>query len=145
VELSGTPPFGYQWRRESSSLHAPGAGGATFTIENVQLSHAGNYTVMATDAAHLFPGVLISEAALRVLEPFTLQALRGPGLEPAMVRFNALSNISFSVQYQEELGAPWQTLTNISSVSTNRLIQIDQGRIEHGPQRFFRLTTPRFP
>jgi hypothetical protein len=145
VEMSGTPPFGYRWRRGSGTLAAFGEGTETYTIEDVQLSHAGNYTVVVTNAANLSPGILSSAATLIVLDSFTIEALRAPDLESTIVRFNARSNLSYIVQFQEGLGANWQTLTNISSATTNRVISIDQGRSEDGPQRFYRLVTPRFP
>jgi hypothetical protein len=46
VEATGTEPLRYQWRRNGLSI--PGATTATLTIQNVQSSHAGTYTVRVT-------------------------------------------------------------------------------------------------
>jgi hypothetical protein len=145
VELSGTPPFGYDWRKGTTPLEPMGQGRETYTIENAQLSHAGSYMVAVTNAARPAPGISSSAAFLNVLEPFGLEALRAPDPASIILRFNALSNLSYIVQFQEGLGAGWQTLTNISSAQTNRLIEIEQGELEEGSERFFRLVTPRFP
>jgi hypothetical protein len=46
---SGTPPFGYQWRFNTTNIL--NATNATLTLTNVQLSQAGNYSVLVTNIA----------------------------------------------------------------------------------------------
>lgn len=49
VSASGTPPLSYQWRKDGATL--AGSTGATLTLNAVQLSDAGSYTVLVTNAA----------------------------------------------------------------------------------------------
>lgn len=48
VAATGTAPLSYQWQREGSNL--PGARGATYTIPVVNASHAGDYSVVVSNA-----------------------------------------------------------------------------------------------
>jgi hypothetical protein len=49
VAANGTAPFNYQWQFNGANI--AGATGAAFTVGNVQLSDAGNYTVVVTNSA----------------------------------------------------------------------------------------------
>ncbi len=49
VGAGGTPPFGYQWRFNTTNIL--NATNATLTLTNVQLNQAGNYSVMVTNIA----------------------------------------------------------------------------------------------
>ena len=66
VEVTGTPPFGYRWRRNGVTLPQPVPGINTLIISNVQPSHAGVYSVIVTNAANTL-GVLSSNAVLAVV------------------------------------------------------------------------------
>ena len=57
VAASGTAPLGYQWRLAGVEL--PGATDATLLLRNVTAADAGDYTVLASNAA----GVILSAAA----------------------------------------------------------------------------------
>ena len=48
VAASGSLPMNYQWRL--NGVNIPGATNTYYTISNVQASHAGNYTVAASNA-----------------------------------------------------------------------------------------------
>jgi hypothetical protein len=67
VEVTGTPPFGYRWRRNGVTLPQSGPGINTLIISNVQPAHAGVYSVVVTNAANPAPGVLSSNAILTVI------------------------------------------------------------------------------
>jgi len=69
VTVAGTPPFGYRWRRNGITIVPFDQGTDTLIISNVQPTHAGNYTVVVTNAANPAPGVLSSNAVLTVLSP----------------------------------------------------------------------------
>jgi uncharacterized repeat protein (TIGR01451 family) len=62
VGADGTPPLSYQWNFNGTNI--PGATGATFALTNVQLSNAGNYAVLVTNA---YGSMLSSNATLAVV------------------------------------------------------------------------------
>ena len=69
VAATGTAPFSYQWRKNGADL--VGATEATLTLNNVQPSDAGDYTVVVSNAA----GAVMSDAAtLTVLVPPSITA-----------------------------------------------------------------------
>ena len=49
VSAAGTAPLSYQWRRDNADL--PGATSATLTLNSVQASNAGNYSVVVSNPA----------------------------------------------------------------------------------------------
>lgn len=61
VGASGTAPLRYQWRKDGTKLND--ATNATYSIYNVQLSHAGDYTVVVTNS---FGAVTSAVATLTV-------------------------------------------------------------------------------
>lgn len=62
VAAGGTAPFIYEWRKEGVAI--PGATRATYTVNAVQASDAGNYTVVVTNAVE---SVVSGAATLTVL------------------------------------------------------------------------------
>jgi hypothetical protein len=67
VVMDGTPPFGFRWRRNGATYVGFDAGTDLLTITNVQLTHAGTFTVVATNAFNFAPGVLSGAGILTVL------------------------------------------------------------------------------
>ena len=63
VSVSGTPPFTYQWKSNSSAL--TGATNSTFTLTNISAASAGTYSVAVTNAF----GGLVTNAVLTVITP----------------------------------------------------------------------------
>ena len=49
VNVSGTAPFSYQWRKNGTTIL--GATGSALTLSNVQTTASGSYTVVVTNAA----------------------------------------------------------------------------------------------
>jgi hypothetical protein len=73
VGVSGTPPLGFRWRRNGVTI-ASRINDPTFTITNVQFSHAGTYNVVVTNFVNPAPGIISSDATLTVLlRPTLLQ------------------------------------------------------------------------
>jgi hypothetical protein len=66
VGVTGTPPLGFRWRRNGLNFVTI-IDDSTLTITNVQLSHAGVYNVVVTNALNASPGVISSNAVLTVL------------------------------------------------------------------------------
>jgi hypothetical protein len=72
VRIQGSPPpFHYRWRRASITVYNDFSDQltSTLTLTNVTLANAGNYTVVVTNIASIFPGTLSSSATLTVLQP----------------------------------------------------------------------------
>jgi hypothetical protein len=63
IVAGGTPTLNYQWRFHGTNL--PGATGSSFTRTNAQGSHAGNYSVVVTNAS----GSVTSVVATLTLTP----------------------------------------------------------------------------
>lgn len=67
VSVTGTAPFGYQWRKNTVGI--AGQTDAMLTLSSVQAGDAGNYQVMVTNAAG---SALSAVAVLTVLVPPTI-------------------------------------------------------------------------
>jgi hypothetical protein len=55
----------------------------------------------------------------------TIEIRRLPPLDSIFIRFRARSNLSYTVQFQAEAGAAWQTLIDLPAAPANRVIEID--------------------
>ena len=67
VSVTGTPPFGYRWRRGAGTVVPFELGTPMLVLSNVTLADAGNYNVVVTNVINLSPGVVSSSARLTVL------------------------------------------------------------------------------
>lgn len=65
VAVSGTPPFGYRWRKGGVSVVPFGLGSNSLTLKNVQLANAGIYYAVVSNAVSL-AGVIRSEPGRRL-------------------------------------------------------------------------------
>ncbi len=68
VGVEGSPPLNYQWRRDGTAI-ADGTN-ATLILTNVQVSHAGDYSVTVSNAF----GTTTSQAATFTIIPVALDA-----------------------------------------------------------------------
>lgn len=80
VGAAGSPPLTYQWRRSGTNI--AGATGSSFTITNVQLSDAGNYTVVVgslntTATATVSAKLTVSGSVSASLTPSTAAIFSG--------------------------------------------------------------------
>ena len=101
VGVAGTPPFGYQWRRNGQVIVPFGQGGPTLTIPNVQSNHAGFYSVVVSNAASP-NGVLSDEASLNVAGPLVViepppSVIVQPGVD---VRLRVIAAGTPPIRYQ---------------------------------------------
>lgn len=65
VEVGGTPPFGYSWRKDGRIIVPFGVGASTLILTNVQPTNSGNYAVGVTNA--VLPAQLSAAGTLTVL------------------------------------------------------------------------------
>ena len=72
VEVTGTPPMAYQWRKDGSEL--AGATNANYSIAKVQGIDAGTYTVVISNP---YGSVTSSNAIVTATLPYTFATLAG--------------------------------------------------------------------
>ena len=76
VQVSGIPPFGYQWFRENAPL--PDATNSTFAIASANVTNTGVYRVVVTNA---YASLTSPAAFLNVLSNLPGALVRGPYLQ----------------------------------------------------------------
>ena len=86
VGADGSTPIGFQWRFNGANIS--GSTLSTFTLTNVQLTNAGNYTVLVTNSAS---SITSAVAVLTVNVPVVITN------PPASVTVYVNSNATFSV------------------------------------------------
>ena len=64
VTVAGAAPYAYQWRFNGTNL--PGATGSNLALNNVQVTNAGNYTLVVTNS---YGAITSSVAVLTVRDP----------------------------------------------------------------------------
>jgi alpha-tubulin suppressor-like RCC1 family protein len=96
VTARGTAPLGYQWRRNGVNVF--GAQSSTLIIPNVQITNAGNYTVVVTNS---FSSVTSQVAVLIVQSPPTIIQ------HPQSRTVPAGSSATFSVVAENATGYQW--------------------------------------
>ena len=139
VTATSCSSIGYQWMFGTNVL--TGENASTLTITNAQLSHAGDYTVVLTNAA----GSATSDVAtLTVLLPAAPVLSAGPTLLPNgnfHAGFTGTPNVPYTVSYADEAIGPWQTFTNITS-DVNGLIEVEDLLAPAPAMRFYRIVYP---
>jgi len=80
VEAAGTPPFNYEWRRNGTVV--PGATRATLTIQQAQLSDAGEYRVTVANAFGSATATFEVSVNAAVVDSFNPELLSAPGNIP---------------------------------------------------------------
>jgi hypothetical protein len=98
VSGNSTPPLSYQWYFNGMNPLA-GATAASLTLTNVQLTNAGNYLVVVTNA---LGSVTSSNAALTVLEPplITTQPANQTVFQGSNVTFTVTATGAMPLSYQ---------------------------------------------
>jgi len=110
VGVTGTPPFSYQWRKDSVNL--AGATGATLNLTNLRTSSAGAYSVVVTNLAG--DSATSQVAVLWVLGPpeITAQPMSQTNLAGSTVTLSlsAIGTPPFSYQWRlNEIALPGAT------------------------------------
>jgi hypothetical protein len=139
VTATSCSAMGYQWVFGTNALSGKNA--ATLTITNVQTSHAGNYTVVLTNAAG---SITSGVAVLTVLSPIAPTLSARPMLLPNghfYAGFTGTPNVPYTIKSSTNLLSSWQTLTNITS-DVNGLIKIDDIPAAVPGKRFYRVVYP---
>jgi hypothetical protein len=135
VNVAGTPPFSYRWRRNGAFI--PGALGQTLTLPAIQLNQAGSYSVLVINGAGT---VESSPAYLAVLIPVSISqdpaSLKVRGSTNVIDYGNATNNVTFSVginvqrptRYQWRFnGLPIADGTNATLTVSNANFNLHEG------------------
>jgi len=128
VEATGTEPLSYKWMKNGIELidddNISGVNTNTLTINNVQLSDAGSYTVVVTNSV----GSVTSEAAVLTVNPapvapsITTQPISQTVTEGDTVTFTVEATGTEPLSYKWlKDGIELTNNENISGVSTNTL------------------------
>lgn len=142
VQVSGTPPFSYQWL--ANGQFVAGATNASLTLSNLVRALGGSYSVVVSNVSG---SVTSSPAALRVLVPQRLampQRLPGGRLRLTFCDMDGgflseAGNANFEVQMSTNLfSTNWVRFTNGFSL-TNGLLLFDDIEATNLTSRFYRV------
>jgi Leucine-rich repeat (LRR) protein len=124
VIATGTVPLSYQWQFGGNNI--PGATGSTLTVNNVQLSNAGNYAVVVTNVAGSLASVV---ATLTVWAPpaISIQPASTTNLTGTSASFNVTANGTSPLSYQWQSGAGPISGATASSLTLNNVQFSDAG------------------
>jgi hypothetical protein len=139
----GSNPLAYQWYF-SNLLFATTSSGS-LTLADVQTTNTGSYYVVVTN----YLGAVTSSVAILTVEPYNLYTTNVLKFDSALLSganfifsFTAVSNQSYTVQYQSVLGgSAWQKLRDVVAAPTNRVVWLTNS-FSAAQNRFFRLVTP---
>ena len=119
VSVSGTAPFHYQWRFNSTNLL--NATNAAYVIQAAGATNTGNYSVVVTNSAG---SVTSSNAFLTVIVPPTL-ALQLWANYPRLNLSGMLSS-NFVVQYSTNFGGTnWIDLLSLTNLPSSPYLFLD--------------------
>ncbi|MSU57395.1 MAG: peptidase S8 [Pedosphaera sp.] len=134
VSAGGTAPLGYQWKFNNAPI--AGATASSFTRTPTLTSHAGNYSVVVSNAI----GSVTSSTAV-----LTVNVVPAPQLLPltlaagnqVTVKWSAVSGRSYRVQFNSSVGGAWTSLSPDVLVNGSVGSKIDS--TGGAAQRFYRV------
>ncbi len=132
VNVTGTEPLVFQWRLEGTPI--PDATQSSYNLTNAQPQHAGNYSVVITNAA----GSVTSDLALLVVENPLIRfgsILINENHEPTLT-INGPPGTQVSIQISTNL-ITWNTVTNLV-IGDEALLEFTDELSLTNAQRFYR-------
>ena len=97
VSAIGTAPLTYVWRRDGTII--PGATAATFSVANVNASHAGNYTVTVTNAygsvQSTSVSVMVRTLPVITTQPVSVAGVTGQALTLSVVATSSIQPVTY--------------------------------------------------
>jgi hypothetical protein len=132
VTAAGAPPLAYQWRFNNSSL--TGQTTTALVLHSVQLTNAGNYTVVVTNT---FGAVTSSPALLKLLAgplSITTPIVASNKLN---LLFSSQTGFTYVIEYKTSLITPgWTSLLTTNGTGSSVLIQ---DSTTNASSRFYRI------
>jgi hypothetical protein len=121
VTATGTPPLGFFWLKNGTPL--PGAGSATYSLNNVTTNDAGGYSVVVSNS---LSSVTSAPALLRVVRTPTITSIESAG-DQITIRFPQDAGANYTLVHYPSVPVPfnaWLTLTNLPTTTqaTNRAV-----------------------
>jgi prepilin-type N-terminal cleavage/methylation domain-containing protein/prepilin-type processing-associated H-X9-DG protein len=134
VNATGSNPKTYQWRYNGTNI--AGATNQSYTISNVQLAHAGDYSVVVSNA---FGSDTSNSASLTVNAPLVAPAIV---TQPAPQTVTSGANVSFSVTATGSSPLTYQWRFNGSNINnaTNSTYSVSNTQQSHAGQYSVRVS-----
>jgi hypothetical protein len=134
VTASGTEPLAYQWQVDGQPVS--GATGSTLIMTNLQMTSAGSYAVVITNAY----GGVISDPAVLTMNPAGVSIALYAG-----VTIDGVVGLTYGIQYTPDLANTnsWRGLANVVlSAPTQLWFDVEPAS---RPQRFYRVVPGPIP
>ena len=136
VSAGGTAPLAYQWRLNGTNI--AGATSTSFTRLNAQVIHAGNYSVVVTNASG---SVTSSVAALTLTPTLPLLFTSIARLSDGRVQLGLSGESGFNVQLRTSTNLTmWSVLTNL--VNPSGSLSFTDAPPVSVPNQFYRALYP---
>jgi hypothetical protein len=128
VQATGASPQYYQWLQNGTPIQ--GATGASLVLTNLQLTNAGNYSVVITNAY----GSTTSSSAYLTMNPAGVSLALYSG-----ITIDGVVGLTYGIQYSTDLSNTngWQGMANVSLGAPNELWFDVQPANQ--PQRYYRV------
>jgi hypothetical protein len=128
VTAAGTTPLSYQWLKNGTPV--VGASGSSLVLTNLQLTDAGNYSVVVTNAY----GSITSSNAYLTMNPAGVSLALYSG-----VTIDGVVGLTYGIQYSTDLSNTngWRGMANVT-LSTPTELWFDLQPASQ-PQRYYRV------
>ena len=128
VQVTGGPPLSYQWLKDGSPLD--GATASSLVLTNLQLTDAGNYSVVVTNAY----GSTTSSNAYLTMNPAGVSLALYSG-----ITIDGVVGLTYGIQYSTDLSNTngWRGMANVTLGTPTQLWFDVQPASQ--PQRYYRV------
>src|SRR5207248_458412 len=124
VTASGTAPLSYQWQLNGTPV--TGATGTTLTLNNVQTSDAGNYTVIVTNVAGAITSALAT-LTVWVTPSIAAQPQSRTNTAGSTATFSVIATGTAPLSYQWQMNGANLAGATASGLSLNNVQPSDAG------------------
>jgi len=166
ISAASSAALGYRWRFNLADI-LPDATNSSLLLPNLQATNAGNYYGIVTNTAGAVTTLVATVAVvlrdsdhdgmpddweyIAGTDPYDPSSvlklqLLDTGNNGALLRFLAMSNISYTLEYRTNLTqGPWRKLTDVGGQPGTNTVQILDPFIPTNSRRYYRIATPQRP